>query len=168
MATLSTLPGVDALRRAATALGPAAASLTAGIPAAQQLPDRHDTNGTVLRAAGSGNGTLTVDNGTDHDTALTLSQQGRAVASLYVTRGDTAEMNNIPDGTYDVFFTSGTDWDGGQFTRACVFQRFDRQAPFTTTTTASEITHTAFQMVLQPSINGNVQAVTVPADSFPK
>lgn len=168
MATLSTLPGADALRRAATAFGPAGASLIAGIPAPRQLPDRHDANGTVLRSASSGNGTATVENGTDHDAVVTLSQEGRAVTSLYVTRSGTAQMSNIPDGAYDVFFTSGTDWDGGQFTRSCAFQRFEATATFTTTTTMSEVEYTTYQMTLQPSPSGNARVVTVSPDSFPK
>lgn len=75
-------------------------------PPPQQLPDRHDANGTVLRSPSSGNGTATVDNGTDRDAVVTLSQGGMAVASLYITRSSTAHMSNIPDGVYDVFFAS--------------------------------------------------------------
>jgi hypothetical protein len=42
---------------------------------AQPLSDRHDANGVVLRSAGSGNGTMTIENGTDHDAAVSLSQR---------------------------------------------------------------------------------------------
>jgi hypothetical protein len=77
-------------------------------------------------------------------------------------------MGATPDGTYDVFFTSGTDWNGGQFSRACTFQRFDKMTTFTTTTTASGIEYTTYRITLQSMINGNAQVITVPSDSFPK
>jgi hypothetical protein len=104
-ATLSTLPGGDVLRRLAPTLGPAGADLTAALPVPEQLPDRHENNGTVLRAPGSGYGKLAVENGTDHDTAVTLSQDGRDVGSFYVARSATAQTTNVPNGTYDIFFT---------------------------------------------------------------
>jgi hypothetical protein len=135
MATLSSLPGADALRRAASKLGPAGADLTTALPTPEPLPDRHEPNGTVLHAPGSGGGEMTAENVPDHDSVVTLSQDGRAVGSLYVARGETAQMNNIPDGTYDIFFASGADWDGKEFTRSCTFQRFDKPATFATTET---------------------------------
>jgi hypothetical protein len=168
MATLSSLPGADALRRAAPTLGPAGADLTAALPAPEPLPDRHEHNGTVLRAPGSGRGEIAAENVPDHDSAVTLSQDGRAVASFYVARGETAQMANIPDGTYDIFFTSGADWDGGEFTRSCTFQRFDKAATFATTETQNRITYTKLTVILYPSPNGNAQVVDVPPDSFPK
>jgi hypothetical protein len=77
-------------------------------------------------------------------------------------------MANIPDGTYDVFYTSGADWDGGQFTRSCTFWRLDKTATFTTTKTQSGIQYVKFSITLHPVPNGNTQLVDVPPDSFPK
>lgn len=168
MATLSSLPGADALRRVAPRLGPAGAGLTAALPAPEPLPDRGENNGTVLRAPGSGRGEITAKNVPDHDSVVTLGQGGRATGSFYVTRGETAQMTNIPDGTYDIFFTSGTDWDGSEFTRSCTFQRFDKPATFTTTETQNEITYTHLTVVLYPVPNGNSRVFDVPPDSFPK
>lgn len=168
VATLSTLPGVDALRRAASALGPAGAGLSAAAPAPEPLPDRRRSNGTVLRAPGSGEGEITAENGTDHDAVITISQDGSVVGSFYVAHGETARMANIPDGTYDIFYASGADWDGGQFTRSCVFWRFDKTAAFTTTKTQSGIQYVKFSITLRPVPNGNTQLVDVPPESFPK
>jgi outer membrane murein-binding lipoprotein Lpp len=168
MATLSSLPGADALRRAAPTLGSAGADLAAALPAPEPLPDRRENNGTVLRAPGSGSGEITAENVPDHDTVVTLSQDGRAIGSFYVARGETAQMDNIPDGTYDIFFTSGADWDGNEFTRSCTFQRFDKTATFTTTETPHKITYTKLTVILYPTVNGNSQTVNVPPDSFPK
>jgi hypothetical protein len=168
MATLSSLPGADALRRVAPRLGPAGAALTAALPAPEPLPDRQENNGTVLHAPGQGRGEITAENVPDHDSVVTLAQGGRAVGSFYLTRGETARMTNIPDGTYDIFFTSGTDWDGSEFTRSCTFQRFDKPATFTTTETQNEIIYTHFTVVLYPIPNGNSRVVDVPPGSFPK
>jgi hypothetical protein len=111
---------------------------------------------------------MTAENVPDHDSVVTLSQDGRAVGSLYVARGETAQMNNIPDGTYDIFFASGADWDGKEFTRSCTFQRFDKPATFATTETQHRITYTELTVVLSPAPNGNTRVVEVPPGSFPK
>jgi len=168
VATLSVLPGVDALRRAASALGPAGAGLSAAAPAPEPLPDRRRSNGTVLRAPGSGEGEITAENGTDQDAVVTISQDGSAVGSFYVAHGETARMANIPDGTYDVFYTSGADWDGEEFTRSCAFWRLDKTATFTTTKTQRGVQYVKFSITLHPVPNGNTQLVDVPPDSFPK
>ncbi|MBV8541905.1 MAG: hypothetical protein JO268_15430 [Pseudonocardiales bacterium] len=168
MATLSSLPGADALRRAAPTLGPGGADLAAALPAREPLPDRHESNGEIVRAPGSGNGELKVENGTDHDAVVTISRDGRAVGSFYVTHGGTAQMADVPDGTYDIFLTSGTDWDGREFTRSCAFQRFDATASFTTTKTQRGIRYTIFSVTLQPVPNGNTRIVDVSPDSLPK
>lgn len=77
-------------------------------------------------------------------------------------------MANIPDGTYDIFFTSGADWDGKEFTRSCTFQRFDKTATFATTETQRRITYTKFSVILHLVPNGNSRVVDVPPDFFPK
>lgn len=168
MATLSTLAGTDATRRAASALGSSGVSLTTALPAPEPLSDRRGKNGTVLRAPGSGSGEFKAENGTDHDAVVTVSQGGRAVGSLYVARGETAQMVNIPDGTYDIFYTSGTDWDGGAFTRSCAFQRFDTTATFVTQKTRRGTTYKKYSATLHSVPGGNTQIVNVPPDSFPK
>ncbi|OLE21573.1 MAG: hypothetical protein AUG44_27205 [Actinobacteria bacterium 13_1_20CM_3_71_11] len=45
---------------------------------------------------------------------------------MYVRSGQTAQVNNVADGTYEVFFTRGTDWDSGSkaFTRDCKSAKF--------------------------------------------
>ena len=97
------------------------------------------------------------------DAAVILSQNGKAVGSLYVARGESAQMSNIPDGTYDIFYTSGEDWDGGQFTRSCGFRHVDTTAKFTTTDTQ----YTIYSLEIQTT-DGNIQDIAVPPDSFPK
>ncbi len=168
IATLSTLPGADALRHAAAALGPAGADLTAAPPAAQPLPDRRMKNGIVLRDPGSGHGEFTVENGTGHDAVVTLSRDGRAVGSFFVARGETAQLNGIRDGMYDVFFTTGADWDGAAFTRSCAFERFDETVTFATGHTKREITYTTYSATLQPIPSGNIRTVEVQPESFPR
>lgn len=168
IATLSTLAGTDALRRAASRIGSSGVSLATALPAPEPLPDHHGKNGTVLRAPGSGNGEFKVENGTGHDAVVTISQNGRAIGSLYVAHSETARMTNIPDGTYDVFFTSGADWDGGAFTRSCAFQRFDTTATFATQKTKRGTTYKTYSATLHSVPGGNTQIVNVPPGSFPK
>lgn len=168
MATFGNLSEADSLRRIAQSLGPSGADLSAALPAANPLPDRRMINGIILHSPGSGMGEITAENGTDHDAEVTISHDGQTTGSFYVTRGETARMTNIPDGAYDIFFTTGEDWDGAAFTRSCSFQRFDHPANFTTSKTRREITYTRLSITLQPVPDGTAQTVDVPPDSFPK
>jgi hypothetical protein len=168
MATLSTLTGVDALRRAASALGSGGLNLATALPAPEPLSDRRESNGKILRSPGSGEGQLKVENNTEHDTAVTLSQDGRSIGSFYVARGETAQLTNIPDGNYDVFFTSGSDWDGGAFTRSCTYEHAEKSWTFTTKPTRDGLTYTIVELKLRGGSDSNVSLVDVPPSSFPK
>lgn len=168
MATLSTLGGTDALRRAASALGSGGLNLATALPAPEPLLDRREGNGKILRSPGSGRGQLKVENNTEHDTAVTISQDGRAAGSFYVTHGETATLTNIPDGNYDVFFAAGSDWDGGAFTRSCSYEHAEKTWTFTTKPVRGGVTYSIVTLKLRGGPDANVTLVDVPPSSFPK
>lgn len=168
MATISTLPGTVALRGAIEQLGSAGTGLAAALPAPTPLPDRRIENGSVLRDPGSGDGEFEVQNGTDRDATVILARGGRTVGSLYVARGETARMEGIPDGSYEMFFTSGVDWDGAAFTRSCAFDRFDEAALFDTKEIENGIEYTHFSVTLHAVPAGNAEILPVPPESFPE
>lgn len=168
MTTLSTLGGTDALRRAASSLGSGGLNLATTLPAPESLTDRRESNGKILRSPGSGRGQLKVENNTERDTAVTLSQAGRAVGSFYVARGETAQLANIPDGNYDMFLTSGLDWDGGAFTRSCSYEHIETTWNFETKPVRNGIEYSVNTLKLRGGAEGNVSRVAVPPSSFPK
>jgi hypothetical protein len=58
--------------------------------------------------------------------AAVVSDPAAPTASIYVRALSTARLTGLA-GTYQVYFKSGTDWDGQalKFTRDCAFQKFD-------------------------------------------
>ncbi|MGH3923651.1 MAG: hypothetical protein ACRDTT_12415, partial [Pseudonocardiaceae bacterium] len=92
------------------------------------------------------------------------------IVSVYVSKRSEATVEKIDDGSYELFYTSGTDWDDQleTFTRSCQFERFDEPADFTTTSVTDGIQYTVMSIGLQPRIGGNARTTPVPSDSFPK
>lgn len=79
--------------------------------------------------------------------------------------GGRIHTDTVPDGRYDVFVTTGNDWDaaGEAFSRDCTFERFAETAAFTTTATSSAV----YQIGLEVP-EGNMTPVPVEPDAFPR
>jgi hypothetical protein len=110
-----------------------------------------------------------VDNGLEHDAVVELVQDGKPVVSVYVGTGLNTTVDNIEDGSYELFYTSGIDW-GGQlktFTRSCSFKRFPMPVSFTTTPMEGAIRSTTQVIGLRNKIGENAQT-TLPGQSFPR
>ncbi|GAA1944162.1 hypothetical protein [Kitasatospora viridis] len=143
-------------------------STTFTVPNTGQLQQRSLGNGSAVRQGdNSGNGEMTVDNSNgDGDAVITLASNGQAAYSFYVDKGQTAKMNGIRDGHYDIFFTGGVDWDSGtkQFTQNCNFSKFDQGNDFTTTST----TYSTLTITLKASFGqGNASTSDVPPGQYP-
>jgi hypothetical protein len=175
LAAVSNTSGVDSLRTVREDLGSGrfGTSYQWGefLPAATPLPDRQLANGRLLDSQRrDGRGRLTVDNGTEHDAVVKLVKGGTPIVSIYVSKMSEATIEKVDDGSYELFYTSGTDWDGQleTFTRSCQFERFDEPADFVTTSVAGGIQYTVMSVGLQPRIGGNALTTPVPFESFPK
>jgi tetratricopeptide (TPR) repeat protein len=92
----------------------------APMPRAQPTSPPHTPvslpNGTVLvREEGpQGRGRLTVKNGTDHDALVkmvVLAYRSNTYCKVYVQANSEVEINGIREGTYQLYFALGTDWD---------------------------------------------------------
>lgn len=175
LAAVSNAPGVNSLRTVREELGSGRLDATYQweefLPASTPLQERRLANGRLVDSQRrTGNGQLKVDNGTEHDAVVKLVQGGRTIVSVYVGTGSEATVGKINDGNYEVFYTSGIDWDGQlrTFTRSCLFERFDGPFKFTTVPVEGGIEYTIQSIGLQPRIGGNARTATVPAQSFPK
>ena len=143
------------------------------LPAATPYTHRRLADGALVkRAARSGLGQLTVRNNNDQDAVVSLVRGSSDVATmaLYVRARSSATTTGVADGTYQVYYTTGADWDGSQhlFTRYCDFEKLNKAIDFTTTPQSSGATgYTTEQITLNPVFGGNVTASRVPADKFP-
>jgi hypothetical protein len=141
------------------------------IPAVTPLPERRLANGRLVdNQRRNGRGRLEIDNGAERDAVVELVQDGRPIVSVYVTQGSKATVEQISDGSYDLFFTSGTDWDNQlkTFTRSCKFERFAESAEFSTKPIKEGIQYTVQSIGLQPTIQGNARTESVSSQSFPR
>lgn len=141
------------------------------LPAATPLPNRRLANGQLINSQRrNGRGQLEVDNGAEHDAVVKLVQGGRPIVSFYVGTGSSATVEQVNDGSYEIFYTSGIDWNEQlkEFTRSCRFARFEQAAEFTTQSVRGGIEYTVQSIGLKPSIAGNTRTDPVPAQSFPR
>jgi len=139
------------------------------VPTRQNDRNRRLRNGAQLRHDTAGVGNLVVNNtgaGTV-DTVVSLSHRGSrtSVVAVYVRAGVNTTVTRIGDGTYQIFMTSGQDWDPALhiFTRNCTFERFDDLFPYTTTPDR----YPGYKITLRKEIGGNARTSTVPPDEFP-
>ncbi|MEV7601536.1 hypothetical protein AB0O91_29640 [Kitasatospora sp. NPDC089797] len=91
-------------------------------------------NGTMIReGAQGGGGTLEIDDNAGQDAVFTIGRDGTALASVFVAKGQQASIEGIAAGSYDISYTTGTDWDpeARQFTQDCDFVKFQDKHEFT-------------------------------------
>jgi Ig-like domain from next to BRCA1 gene len=131
-------------------------------------PPRQLETGTIVHQAGArnGDGQLGIENGLDLDAVAVLQRNDSAVLfAVYVRGRDSFTLTNIPDGTYDLYFTLGEDWDStnAKFTRRRNLSRFDDLFPFRTTST----TYSIWNVTLHPVVGGTAGSESVPEGEFP-
>jgi hypothetical protein len=157
------------------AIGAAVAQLpgtkiAVSLPAADQQGDARPSNGKLLRSRGlDGEGLLTIDNGGSSDAVVTITKGRKPTAAVYVRKGKQYTVKEIPDGTYAVFFTGGTDWDGKAraFGHKCAFQKFDQSLGFRTTRTTTQTFYQTYRITLQPVAGGTAKTDQVDPDRYP-
>ncbi|MGH3802232.1 MAG: hypothetical protein ACRDTD_19265 [Pseudonocardiaceae bacterium] len=136
----------------------------------QVQQDRRLDNGQFVRAGNrTGRGELTIGNGSDQDAVVSLARNKSPAFSVYVRNGSKYTVKGIRDGTYEVFFTTGADWDpqNRTFTRDRTLQRFDDTLNFTTTETSTEIRWSTWTITLHSVPGGTANTSKVNPNDFP-
>ncbi|PWK39293.1 hypothetical protein [Actinoplanes xinjiangensis] len=135
------------------------------LPGATKDQNRRKANGSYLTRTTGGSGQLKVDNGNNADTVINLVKVGskKPAVSVYIRGKKKVTTGRIKDGTYQVFVSSGADWDGKRFTRDCQFSKFDSSFKFTTTSRQ----YTIWELSLKAVLGGNARSSDVDPDSFP-
>lgn len=114
-------------------------------------------------ALGGGYGELTVDNGTPADGVVILTLDEQPIIAAYVRAGESFTMKDISDGTYYIYFSTGSEWNGEKFTHTPSYHRFEDTIEFATTAQ----TYSTWSITLHGVVGGNAAAEEVGADEFP-
>lgn len=123
-------------------------------------------NGRILydRISG-GRGQLKVKNGTSRDAVVALVRGKTKAISVYVRARSTATVRDVRDGTYRIYFTTGTRYSvsKGRFTRSPAYSRFDDRLRYVTTSRSSAI----WTLTLNKVRNGNAKTTYINPKDFP-
>lgn len=117
-----------------------------------------------------GGGSLKVSNGTNRDAYIKLvnPRSRTLVAAFYVKSSSTFTLKHVPDGTYQILFVLGQDWDARtrSFTGSKYFAKFDRSLKFMTIQRSDRTEYTIFQLTLNPVVGGNTTTSRVGQQEF--
>ncbi|MFD8707135.1 hypothetical protein ACFV1W_31875 [Kitasatospora sp. NPDC059648] len=165
-AELGASQGLAEVSAALGKMAEAGYSTTFAVPQLPKQQSRSLDNGTMVsKGKLRGDGVFKVDNGTKKDAVVSLVLNGKTVHSMFVAKGQKADIEGVEDGTYDVYVSEGVDWDSEAkaFTQSCAFTKFDDNFPFETGRTS-----TSWEITLQPVVDGNAKTNDVDPDSFPQ
>ncbi|MBX6388719.1 MAG: hypothetical protein IRZ08_06930 [Frankia sp.] len=140
------------------------------LPAGSPDPGRRPGNGSLPGGQRGGYGELTVIHASGStDAVVKLMANGQVTRSVYVQAGTSTTVDGIPNGTYEVFFTTGNDWDdvNQRFTRDCSFEKFEDPVEFTTRDLGSSIEYTTWELTLYAVEGGNAPTTAVDPGAFP-
>lgn len=112
---------------------------------------------------GGGYGELAVDNGTSKDGVVILMLDDEPFVAAYIRHGDSFTLTGIRDGIYDLYFSTGSQWNGEEFTRSASYQRFEEPFDFTTGAT----TYTTWSVTLHSVSGGTASAEDLSEGEFP-
>lgn len=114
-----------------------------------------------------GLGRLEVDNGLSKDAHVILAhpKSQLPVCSMYIHSQGQATLVGIPNSEYEVFFSTGTDWDAVdyRFTSNAVYQKFNNTIVYET----KNQKYTIWTITLHPVEGGTEGTESVPPDEFP-
>jgi hypothetical protein len=131
----------------------------------QPYPALRLKNGSVLsRKGGSGPGVLEIKNGNRREGVVKL-RAGAKRMSIYIGAKKSATVSGIPDGSFDVYFASGSSWDGKRntFSRNCSFTRFEDKMKFT----SGGGQYTRYTITLNAVAGGNAPSQEIDPEDFP-
>ena len=107
---------------------------------------------------------LTINNGTSNDAVALLSKQDDSlVVAAYIRSGDKFEITNIYDGRFQLFFTTGFEWNGENFAKRPSYQKFEDYFDFESPGNRYSI----WSVTLHPVEDGTASTDTISPEQFP-
>jgi len=122
-------------------------------------------SGTILYAGISGGqGRLTIENGLSQDGVVALVLGRSRAISVYVRDKAKTTVDNVKDGTYTIYFTTGSGFSvcQGRFTRDAAYFRFDNRVHF-----VAPPYYTIATLTLQAVNGGNAPTTQINPSDFP-
>lgn len=163
LGAITTAPSMAALRSESGAL----AAIPGGgydwgafLPAPRDQSDARMPTGRLVvdrRTGPPGNGVLQVSDNGDADAVVVLARGGSTVLEVAVQAGQSAQLTGIPDGSYDVYYLTGTDWDDvvHMFGRGCQFHRFATPSTFTSAPVPGGTSYTTQNITVTAGTGGD-------------
>lgn len=167
---LGSADSLRSVREASTALTGLGYPVRLKLPRTEKPKHRRLGNGAFVKDSGRGGlGQLTVKNGTDSDAVVSLTRGKKTAFTVYVRKGASTTVRRVGDGSYTVYFSSGSDWSSSKksFTRDCAFEKFDDTADFNTVQVSGGTQYTVLTFSLAKTVDGNATTSEVPANEFP-
>lgn len=140
------------------------------LPPAAADPNRRPGTGPLPGGRSGGYGHLTVENQGTADSVVKVMAGGELIRAVYVQAGGSTTVTGIPNGNYDAFYTTGTDWDDAshRFTRDCAFNKFDNPLDYTTTSTSTTIEYSVWTLTLHSSdLSSSAPTSEIDPGTFP-
>jgi len=116
-----------------------------------------------------GEGELTIDNtagSSDVVSSLTYEDSKKTLVAVFIRKGASFTINNMLDGTYNLYVLSGENWDptNKQFVDNSYYLKFEDPFSYITTRTQATI----WEVTIYPVINGNAKTKPISQNDFPK
>jgi hypothetical protein len=112
---------------------------------------RPQTGYCVKNMTRSGLGEVTLHNHAKMDSVAVLADLDvKPLIAIYIRAGDTYNLTGIDDGSYGLYFTMGSGWDGkaGKFKSSRGLYRFNNPLAFKTEDGADDIEYSTFEVDL--------------------
>ncbi len=131
----------------------------------------HLDNGTYIKKNSTylnGRGELNIENGTSKDAVAKLIKNNTSILSVYITANNTYSIKNISDGSYQLMFVLGTDWNSEtkSFNEDTSYEKFDEVFDFSTQKNYDSIYYDTFRVTLNPVLNGTAKTDDVSPTEF--
>ncbi len=121
-----------------------------------------------------GKGAITLDNGLTDDAYVKVIRSGKLAVSFYVRGGQRHTFSHLPDGSYEVLYCTGFDWDSAKrdFSRGRNAHKYISPLTFATRTETKAggvTTYTdAITLTLHKVVSGNARTTEISVSEFDK
>jgi hypothetical protein len=151
---------------------PTATPTATPAPTLTPTPRRLPTGTFIKYSLGNGYGELTIKNELSRQDAVAIlipiGSKSPSVA-VYIRATDSFTVKGIKDGSYELYFTQGEDWDDqrGRFTKNVARERFEEPLSFETAFVTGGRQYTSITVTLYAVPGGTAESEPVPEEEFP-
>jgi hypothetical protein len=117
-----------------------------------------------------GDGVLQLHNEAQTDAVVILARSGSTLVEVSVRAGESTQVDGIPDGSYDVYYLTGSDWDDvvHGFGRQCEFNRFTGPSTFTSSPAPDGTNYTEETVTVRTTDSSDPGVTAVQPDGLPR